>query len=530
MQNHVMPNMELLLALLAAATLLALVARRIGVPYPIVLVIGGAVLAAIPGVPEVKIPPNVVFLVFLPPLLFAGSLFVSPAELRHNVQGILILAIGLVLVTVGLVAAVAHVLVGIPWSEAFVLGAILGATDPIAATAIIHRLGAPERIATLLEGEALVNDGTSLTAFKVALGAAGAASFSLGHGFLEFVEVSLGGVAIGGAVGVAASWVSTRLDDPDLEIAVGILTAYGAYIAADRAGVSGVLAAVAAGVVTARNATDIFSPGTRLRSYAFWQTAAFLLNAMLFLLVGLQLRAATEGIQGIGVGLLAGYSLAIVAALIVLRLVWMFAVPAVVPGIRRRLPDGQLRTSWREQLVLGWSGMRGALSLAAALSLPVALGGPGHHDRGLIVFLAFAAILATLVLPGLTLTPLIRALGIGQSERRVREGIEVRIQVVRAALRELDQADESDGLSEKALGRLRDVYETRLDSLERRLSPDPEEDGAPQGPRERELRRRVIDAQRKTLGQLAGKRAAPVDVIREIEHDLDLDHQRLSRP
>jgi CPA1 family monovalent cation:H+ antiporter len=524
-----MPNMELLLALLGAATLLAVIARRIGVPYPIVLVIGGAVLAAIPGVPEVKIPPNVVFLVFLPPLLYSGSLFISPAELRHNAPGILILAIGLVLATVGLVAVVGHVLVGLPWADAFVLGAILGATDPVAATAIIHRLGAPERIATLLEGEALVNDGTSLTAFKVALVAVGARSFSLGHGILEFLLVSLGGVTIGAAVGAASSWINSRLDDPDLEIAVGLLTAYGAYIAADRAGVSGVLAAVAAGVVTAHRAADIFSPGTRLRSYAFWQTAAFLLNAMLFLLVGLQLRAAAEGIQGTGAGAMAGYSLAIIGTLIALRLAWMFAVPALVPAIRRRLPDGQIRSSWSEQLILGWSGMRGALSLAAALSLPVALGGRASADRGLIVFLSFAAIFVTLVLPGLTLMPLIRVLGVGQSERRVREATEARIHVVRAALRELDQVDESDEHSDRTLARLRDVYETRLDSLERRLSPEPDEDGAPHGPQEQELRRRVIQAQRETLRQLAGKRAAPVEVIREIEHDLDLDSARLTR-
>jgi CPA1 family monovalent cation:H+ antiporter len=521
--------MELLLALLAAATLLALLARRIGVPYPIVLVIGGAVLAVIPGIPEVKIPPNVVFLVFLPPLLYSGSLFISPAELRHNASGIVILAIGLVLVSVGLVALVAHELVGLPWAESFVLGAILGATDPVAATAIIHRLGAPERIATLLEGEAMVNDGTSLTAFKVALGAVGAASFSLGHGVLEFVEVSLGGVAIGAAIGMGAAWANARLDDPDLEIAVGLLTAYGAYIAADRAGVSGVLASVAAGVVTAHKAADIFSPGTRLRSYAFWQTAAFLLNSMLFLLVGLQLRAATDGIHGIGVLSLAGYSLAIIATLIALRLAWMFVVPALVPAIRRRLPEGRLRSSWQEQLILGWSGMRGALSLAAALSVPIALGGHVIPGRGLIVFLAFTAIFVTLVLAGLTLTPLIRLLGVGQSEQRIRQGTEARIHVVRAALRALDQVDEEDGLSERALARMRDIYETRLNSLERRLSPDPDEGGEGQVPREQEVRRRVIHAQREALRQLAGQRAAPVDAIREIEHDLDLDSARLPR-
>lgn len=524
-----MPNMELVLALLVAATVLAGLARRINIPYPIVLVIGGAILAAVPGVPEVKIPPNVVFLVFLPPLLYAGSLFTSPAELRHNASGILLLAIGLVLATVLLVALVAHAFVGLPWAEAFVLGAILGATDPIAATAIIHRLGAPERIATLLEGEALVNDGTSLTVFKVALGAVGAHSFSVGHGVLEFVEVSVGGVAIGAAVAAVSSWVSARVDDPELEIAIGILTAYGAYIAADRAGVSGVLAAVSAGVVTSRNAGRIFSPGTRLRSYAFWQTISFLLNAVLFLLIGLQLRAATNGIHNRSVGSLVEYSLVIIGAMVVLRLAWMYAVPALVPPIRRRLPEGQLRNSWREQLILGWSGMRGALSLAAALSLPVLLAGHGLANRGLIVFLAFVAILITLVLPGLTLVPLIRLLRLGQSEQGVNQSLEVRMQVVRAALSELDRAGEEGGYSERALGRLREVFETRLDTLERRLSPE-HDDEAPHVGQDRELRSRAIRAQRDTLRRLAGQRAAPINVIRDIERDLDLDSARLTRP
>ena len=242
-----MPNMELIIALLGAATLLSGVSRLVDVPYPVVLVIGGVVLAAIPGIPDVSISPNVVFLVFLPPLLYSAALTTSPGELRDNAATILVLAVGLVLATVVLVAVVAHFVAGLPWPMAFVLGAILGATDPVAAVAIIRRLGAPAQIAILLEGEALVNDGTSLTAFKVAVSAATAGSFSLIHGALQFVVVSLGGVVVGGVVGWLSVAIRRRMDDPNLEVAIGVLTGYAAYIAADRAGMSGVLAAVSAG-------------------------------------------------------------------------------------------------------------------------------------------------------------------------------------------------------------------------------------------------------------------------------------------
>src|SRR5579884_675556 len=526
-----MPNMELLLALLAAATPLAGLARALAVPYPIVLVIGGVVLAAIPGVPTVRVPPDVVFLVFLPPLLYSAAVSTSPAELRHNLRSILTLAVGLVLATVAAVAVVGHYLAGLDWPEAFVLGAILGATDPVAATAIIERLGAPERIATLLEGEALVNDGTALTAFKVALAAVGAHAFSIGHGILQFVAVSLGGTAIGVAIGAVSAWIRGRMDDPDLEIAVGIITAYAAYIAADRAGVSGVLSAVAAGIVIATRSADILSPGTRLRSRPFWQTASFILNALLFLLVGLQLRAATEGIHELGTGRLAGYVTAISATVIALRLAWMYALPVAIPAIRRRLPGGTLRQAWRDQLVLGWSGMRGALSLAAALSLPLAIARNGPGDRGLIVFLSFAAIMVTLLLPGLTLGPLIRWLKLGQSEVRLRLSLEARRHVAHAALTVLDQAAKGEeAIPERMLSRLRDVYEMRLEGIERRLGRDEHDAGPEHLRRERELRARLIDAQRKALHELAARRAAPADLLREIERDLDLEATRLPRP
>jgi CPA1 family monovalent cation:H+ antiporter len=522
--------MELILGLLAAASVLAGLARYISVPYPIVLVVGGAVLAAVPGVPNVRVPPDVVFLVFLPPLVYSAAFFTSPSELRHDAAPILILAIGLVLATVAAVAAVAHEAAGLPWSEAMVLGAILGATDPVAATSIIRRLGAPQRIATVLEGEALINDGTSLTAFKVALAAVGAHSFSLGHGAAKFILVSVGGTVIGVAIGALSTFVRRRLDDANLEVAIALLTAYAAYIAADRAGTSGILAAVAAGLVAARSSPDLMSPGSRLRSYAFWQVATFLLEALLFLLVGLQLRSVLDGIGGSSAGTLAWQAASVIAVMIVLRVAWMYVIPLAVRAVGRLLPAHRFRRPWREQLVLGWSGMRGALSLAAALSLPLArahttLG----QDRGTLIFLAFAAIFVTLVLPGLTLAPLIRALGLGQSERLLQQTAEARLHGIDAALRRLDDLARERAAPERSLARVRDIYQSRAAALEQTLSEHESHDAADGVRQEAWLREELLEAQREALRELAADRRAPAEVLREIERDLDLDSTRLGR-
>jgi monovalent cation/hydrogen antiporter len=524
-----MPNIQLVLGLLAAASLLAAVARYVNVPYPVVLVIGGAALTALPGVPTVRIAPQVVFFVFLPPLLYSAAALSSPSELRHSAAPIVLLAVGLVLATVAAIAVVAHAAVGLTWAESFVLGAILSATDPLAATSIIRRLGAPQRIATLLEGEALVNDGTALTAFKVALAAVGAQSFSLGHGVLQFVEVAAGGAGIGLGVGALSALVRRRLDDADLEVTIAVLTAYAAYVAASGAGTSGVLAVVAAGLVDARVSASIFSPGTRLRSHAFWQVSSFILNALLFLLIGLQLRSALDGIRGTGPGRLAWQTAVVVAVVMLLRIAWMYVVPVAI-GLVHRNPSGQPSRSPREQLVLGWSGMRGALSLAAALSLPLWSGRPDlATTRGTIVFLSFAAIFVTLVLPGLTLAALIRRLGLSQSELRQRQAAEARLRVIRAALSALEEMAENGRVSERNAARLRDLYETRSAAAEQRLD-EQEGPGVADELREQQgVRQELLEAQRHALRRLTRERAAPVELLREIERDLDLEAARLHR-
>ena len=335
-------------------------------------------------------------------------------------------------------------------------------------------------------------------------------------------------MAIGVAVGGVSAFLRRRLEDPNLETTIGVLTAYAAYVAADRAGTSGVLAAVGAGLVMSRASMKVFSPGSRLRSYAFWEVASFILNALLFLLVGLQLRSVLDGIGGRDAGTLAWQATAVVLVLFALRLAWMFIVPGALRVTAPLLRGPRRGFDWREQVVLGWSGMRGALSIAAALSIPFATFADGQSEtRSLVVFLAFAATLVSLVLPGVTLSPLIRVLGLGESERRLRLALDARRRVIRAALSRLDAVAESGEISERALARLRELYESRAGACEARLGEHESRAGVDALEQERRVHRTLLDAQRAALARLRADRAAPVESLQEIEHELDLEASRL---
>ena len=383
-----MHGIELVVALLLASTVLAGIARAINVHYAIVLVLGGLVVGLVSGTSAPRVDPDVVLFVFLPPLVYAASFGSSTQDLRAHAQAIGLLAVGLVLVTMGAVAVVAHAVAHIGWGPALVLGAILGPTDPIAATSVLRRLGAPDRISTILEGEALVNDGTGLTVYKLAVAAVVSGHFSPGLGIVKFIGVSAGGVAIGLAAGWLSVEVRKRIDEPQMEISISLLTAYLAYLPADRVGASGVLAALAAGLYTGGRAGLMLSPTSRLRTLGFWEALTFLLESVLFLLIGLQLPHVTQGLS-VGTPLL--YAAAVAATLVAVRVAWMFSVPQLV---RVAVPRwGETEPGVAERTVLGWSGMRGGVSLAAALAVPLTARGTRvprpcgrdlhrvHHDR-----------------------------------------------------------------------------------------------------------------------------------------------------
>jgi CPA1 family monovalent cation:H+ antiporter len=504
-------EIELFVFLLFAVAVLAGLGLRSGVPYPIALVLGGLVIGLIPGVPSPELDPEVVFFVFLPPLLYAAAITVSANELKANWAPISLLAVGLVLVTIAAVAAVANAVLGIPWAAGFVLGAVLGPTDPVSATAVLDRLGATGRSKTILQGESLVNDGSGLTAYKIALAAVGAGAGSWLEVSFEFAKVATGGIVIGLAVG----WVFTHLrrivTDPSLDVTLSVVTPFIAYVPAEEVHVSGVLAVVAAGLYMGSRQLDVIEPATRLRTQSFWESAAFLLDGLLFLLIGLELPAIIERIEDADVLTLAGYALLITAVVFGTRFLWMLLIPAVLPS----------QTSPAERIAIAWSGMRGGVSLAAALAIPV----EGFPDRDLVLFVAYAVIVLTLILPGLTLAPLLRMLGLQESEADRRKDAEARKAITEAALERLDELEGE--APDHVVQRLRDRYGSRLERLEARLEGDRDEDGKTDVAHAGRLLAEMIEAERELLRRMRAERAFRPETLREIERELDLDESRL---
>jgi Na+/H+ antiporter len=514
---------EFLVGVLLAIALLAGFAQLLDVPYPIVLVLGGAALGFVPGAPELRLDPDLVFFIFLPPLVYSAAFLSSAAELRANAQPIFLLAVGRVIVTMVAVGACAHVVIGISWSLGLLLGAIVSPTDPIAATLILRRLGAPRRLATILEGDSLVNDGTGLVLYKLALGAVGAAAFSLPAAVGEFVYVVIGGAAVGLAVGWLSARVRRSLDESRIEITISLLTPFAAYIPAVQLGLSGVLALVAAGLYVGRQSTSIFSAETRLRYYAFWEVLAFLLNAVLFLLVGLQLHGIVADLGSGATSTLVLQAVLISAVVLGIRIAWLFGLAPLL----ELLPGPPIARSWRERLIIGWSGMRGGLSLAAALALPLTDEGAPFPQRDVLIFVTFVVIIVTLLLPALTLPALIQRLGLGEEDARREQDVQARAELARAALARLDELAAAAGADATTLPELRAVYEARLRRLEFALDTDhatPEHDPDAY----RRARADVLATERAALARLRHD-GLPDEIARDIERDLDLEEARVMR-
>ena len=518
-----MINANLVIALLAAITLLAGLAARTGTPYPVVLVLGGLVMGLLPGVPSPRLNPDLVLVLFLPPLIYSSAFLSSVRGIRANAVPILELAVGLVLVTTGLVAGVAVLFAGLPVAVAFVLGAVLGPTDPVSASAILNRLGAPERLVTILEGESLVNDGTAITAYAIAIDAVGTGHFSLLGGIGRFAFE----VVVGTAIGLIVAWLSLRLRralrGTGAVLALTLLTPFVAYIPAQELGASGVLAVVAAGLYASAIGPQVDPAATRLQVRTFWELLVFLLNALLFLLIGMQLTHVLHAIKGGLSAALVGQALAVGAAVIGLRLAWMFVVPAVTSALRRGEEPVEARPATR--FVLGWSGMRGGVSLALALAIPLTVAGGGHFpQRSTVVFFAYAAVLLTLVPAGLTLGPLIDRLGLGQGAVRQRQLAEAHASVLHAALEEIEALAGDARLGEEDAQRLRASYESRLEQLSSHLRGKGTE--ADRADEHAKARASIIGAERRRLAELRAEHAYPAEVLRELDHQLDLEEAR----
>ena len=418
--DHVSYLLVLLIGLLFGVAAVAGVARRFGVSYPIALVIFGLLCSLIPRVPNIPLPPSIVFLVILPPLLYISAWQTSWREFKYNLVSISSLAILLVFFTaIGVAFAAQWWLPGFDWKLGFLLGAVVSPTDAVAATSIARKVGMPQRIVDLLEGESLLNDATGLLAleFGVEMVVQGTTP-SLTHGLLEFLWLTVGGILVGGAIAFVVAKLEPWVDDGPVEIALSLIVPYAAYLAGEAVRASGVIAVVACGLLLSRHSSQLFSPRVRLQTFAVWDALEFLLNGFVFVLIGLQLPYVLAGIRGNSKLGLLGYALAFCAILVALRLAWMFPAARVAWWVRTRLVHQRYEKPRPNQVfVIGWTGMRGVVALAAANSLPLTLSdGRPFPQRSFIIFLTFSLILVTLVFQGMSLPWMVRKLGLTASD------------------------------------------------------------------------------------------------------------------
>jgi monovalent cation/hydrogen antiporter len=517
-------NELVLLGLLTAVAGLMALAPMLRVPYPILLVLGGLALGFVPGVPDLTLPPELVLVGILPPLLYSGAFFTGLRELRANMRPIGLLAVGLVAATMVAVALVVHAVIDLSWPASFVLGAVVAPTDPIAATAIARRLGVPRRIVSVVEGESLINDASALVLYRAAVVAAVAGTFSFLDASLRFVGSVAGGVAVGLAVGWLVAVVRIRLDNIPAEVAISLLTGYLAYIPAQALHVSGVLAAVTVGVYLGWRSPELSTPAMRMQGLAVWETLVFIVNALLFALVGLQLQPILDALTGYSAASLVGYAVLVTATVIVARFAWIFVL-AYGPRWARLFRD---HVGWREPAALSWMGMRGAVSLAAALAIPLETeSGAPFPARALIIFLAFSVILGTLAVQGLSLPGVIRWLRLEDDGLEAKEDAKARIHAAEAALARLEELLDEEWVRDDTAERLRGLYGFRISRFRSRF--DGEDDGAVEerSANYQRLRRELLEAERAAVVELRRVGRISDDVMHRVERDLDLEDSRL---
>jgi Na+/H+ antiporter len=518
------------LVLLAALALLIVAASFTDLPYPILLVLGGLVLGFAPGLPNVQLDPDLVFLVALPPLLYSAAFFTSLRDLRANVGPISLLSVGLVIATTFAVALVAHAFVdGMSWGAAFVLGAVVSPTDPVAATAIGRRLGIPRRVLMIVEGESLLNDATALVIYRVAVVAVVSGGFSLLDTGGRFLVSSGGGVLVGLAIGWLVTQLRSRLDDPPTEITISLMTAYFAYLPAAALGVSGVLAAVTVGIYLGWNATRLVTrPETRIQLLAVWQTLVFVLNVMLFVLVGLQFQHILDSLSGYAAVTLIGYGALVSAVVIAVRFLWVFPFTYAPKLLYRRIRAIDSDHSWEGAMLVAWSGIRGAVSLAAALAIPLHTdAGTPFPARDLIIFLTFSVVLATLVIQGMSMPRLIDALAVEDDGGAEWEENKARMRAAEAAANRIEELRGEDWVHDDTADRMRGLYDYRRRRFAARF--DDGDDGTldEQSLAYQRLRREALEAEREAILDLRNRGVINDEVRRRIERDLDLEDTRL---
>jgi monovalent cation/hydrogen antiporter len=510
-----------LLGLLVCSLAVTTLARRLNWSAPLLLVATGLAASFIPGVPAFALDPELILVLILPPLLYSAALESSYLNIKSNLRSIGLLSVGLVLATTVVVGFVAHLVIPqLSLAEALVLGAVVAPPDAVAAVSIGRKLGLPRRAMTVLAGESLGNDASALTAYKVAVVAAtGTAAVSFGSSVLTFLISALGGIAIGYILGVVVHVVRLRIGDGVLESALGLLVPFGTYLLAESVGTSGVLAVVVAGLYLGHNAPRA-GFATRLQETAVWRSADVLLESLVFALIGLQLKSMAEG--NISWGLIAG-AVIILLVTIAIRLIWVFPgtyLPRILSArIRRREPD----PGWRSVLVIGWAGMRGVVSLAAASGIVLAM-----HHRDVVIFCTFVVTVGTLLLQGLTLPFVIRKLGVRGDEQQGDALAEAQVQhrAAEASVTRLDEELAANAAPEHVVERLRGVAEMRGNAAWERLGRQEAESPAAA---HRRLRRVMLDAERAVFVAARDGREIDDEVLRRVLRELDLEEAKLSR-
>ena len=518
------------LLLLLFIVVFGLLAKRLGTPYPIVMVIGGLLLGFVPGIPQVTLNPDLVFLVVLPPLLYAAAWTTSWRDFRYNLINICFLAFGLVAFTVVAVALVApEVLDGFDWRLGLVLGAIVAPTDAIAATSIARRVGLPARIVDILEGESLINDATGLLALQFATAIVVYNRVpAISTGLLTFIWLTAGGIGVGLLSGWIVDQIERRINDGPIEITLSIMVPYVVYLGAERVHGSGVLAVVACGLLLSRRSAEFFSPSVRIQVWSVWESLNYVLNGLIFVLIGLQLPFIRMATRGYGSARLLADGLMFSAVVILLRLIWVFPAAAIAFRLNKLSTHSRERPPRLSNIfVVGWTGMRGVVSLSAALALPVSLAnGSPFPQRTVIIFLTFFVILVTLVLQGLTLPRVIRALGLAGATGPNCEEQEARRILIEAAVSHLEDAKSKD--SADYAGIYDDLTGHYLHSL---ASVQPQKDSEARANhhyRHVQLSLEALRVERATAIRLRDEGRISDEVLRRIERDLDLNESRLA--
>jgi CPA1 family monovalent cation:H+ antiporter len=526
-----MENVDIIVILLFGITFLAVLNKKRNFPFAIILVLSGIVISLIPGLPNISLKPDVIFLIFLPPLLYGAAWNTSWHDFKAAIRPISLASIGLVFFTTAAVAVAAHYMIpDFSWSLSFLLGAIVSPPDAVAATSITKGLGLHPRLIAILEGESLVNDASGLIAYKYALTAIMAGNFILWQAGLNFIWVAVAGIAIGLAIGYITYIIQKKFFcDPVLEVTLTFLTPFASYLLAEQVHVSGVLAVVTTGLFLSFRSAEIFSNESRIMAYAVWEVVLFILTALVFVLIGLQLRDVVKGISNYAWHSLVLYALVVSLVVIVVRFIWVVPAAMLPRILSKRIRETEPFDA-RNLVIFGWAGMRGVVSMAAALAIPLTLkDGSPFPQRDLVIYLSFCVILSTLMLLGFTLKWIIRKLKIDPYSL-VAEEYEVRTQVVSTAIAYIE--DNLSLTSEELLNNIKSKYEVKYNRLQKTDLPSNYFGGGKTlaGSIFNEFTKMQIDLiaiERNTIKQLHRRGKANEEILRKIERELDLEETRL---